>query len=408
MNHRILIARRMLGGKGFTRLSSSNLLSLIGIALGVFSIIVVSSVMNGFDNYMMDSVINFKSNIWVTRSDNKPFTASDNLLTTITDINGVTGVSPVCKTDLMIQNEGVISSVQCIGVDLNRHKDVTKIIENIRVGKPDAEEFSENGIILGLELSMFLRATVGEKIRLTSPLSTIPTPFGLVPRSKDLEVSGLFNAGLPEYDKSVVFIGLEQCRFYKGYTTEIDLIEIKTKNPYTSRKIAEKISKIIGSDYKVEDWSQFDSNLFTSIRIEKFAIMFVLSLMFLLVAINMSGSFIKTITEKKKDIGILKTIGVTDSDLSNSVVFMAGIVGITGSLLGGISASLMMFLQQELKFIKIPVRGFPFQSLPSNIHWADVIFTIAVAILISLLSAWYPAKRTLNLKPINMIRNRRD
>ncbi|MCD4650318.1 MAG: ABC transporter permease [Candidatus Cloacimonetes bacterium] len=408
MNHRLLIARKLLGGKGKLPLSTANILSLVGIAIGVFSIVVVSSVMNGFDNYMMESVINFKSDIWVTGSDNVSFSADADFLKQISAIKGVTGVSPVCRTDLMIQKNKVVSSVQCVGIDLKRHKEITGILEQIRVGNPDMESLEEGGVIIGLELSLYLRATVGEKIRLTSPLSTIPTPFGLVPRTRDFKVVGLFNAGLPEYDKSVIFIGLEQSRYFKGYADEVDVVEIKTDSPYTSRKVADNIGVALGNDYKVEDWSQFDSNLFMSIRMEKVAIMFVLSLMFLLVGFNMSGSFIKTITEKKRDIGILKAIGATDSDLARSVTFMAGIIGVVGTLAGGIAAAALMYFQQKFMFIKIPVPGFPLHSVPVEVHLNDVLLIVITAVGISLLSGWYPARKTLKMKPISMIRNLRD
>ncbi|MBC8385415.1 MAG: ABC transporter permease [Candidatus Cloacimonetes bacterium] len=397
-------AVRYLKGRKKILFTFSNMLSLLGIIIGVFSLLVVSSVMNGFDSDMRNRIISLKAEIKLNEKNYDPIRNHDELVRKIEQHPDISGVSPICETELLIQNEGEIASTICFGIDLQKHTGISDVLNKIVIGVPTEKSFSEDGIILGLDLSLSLNVTVGEYVRLSSPLGTEPSPFGLLPKSKKMKVIGLFISGMPEYDKVYTFVSLKNAQYYLGFEDEISYLELRTNNSKKSAVIAKKIQKYLNGEYIVEDWSEFDANLFNAIKMEKIVMFFVLALMIILAAFNMTGNFIKLVAEKKTEIGVLKALGASEKDIIKIFVHVGMIVGIIGTLIGFSFAVLLLVSQQKWHFIKIPVPGFPLQWLPVEIRIADLILVPLITILISFLTTLHPSKKTVKIDPIKIIR----
>ncbi len=388
-------------------MNSTNMLALLGISLGVFALLVVSSVMNGFERYMRSKVIGFKSDIHVMNRDYQPMQDWEEVMGKVDRVEGVASVSPVCQSELLIQHRDRISAIRCIGIDYRRHIDISALSDHVIIGDPGEASLKDDGILLGMDLSLDLRVTVGEEVRLSTPLGMDPGPFGLLPRSRNFRVIGLLRTGMPDYDKLYAMVSLENARYFQGYTDEIDRLEVHSKNADKAIRTANSISKAVGDEYFIEDWSQFEKNLFTSIRIEKIVMFTVLSLMFVIVALNISGSFLKTVVEKRKELGILKAIGMSGRDVIR--IFTTGglIIGVSGIVMGYVSAIVLLLTQIKWQWVQIPVPGFPLSTVPVEFRASDLILVPVVAFVIALLASIYPARKTTKYDPVDLIHDRK-
>lgn len=399
------LALRYLKGRNKFFFNFTNLLSVCGIIIGVFALLVVSSVMNGFDSDMRNRVIGSKAEIKIHNRDYSPISNYEEMQLMLQEKLKLEAVAPVCEMELMIQKDQNLASTLCYGIQYDAHDKITDITNKIVVGVPEQKDLEDDGIIIGLDLSLTINATVGEYIQLMSPVGTKPSPFGLLPTSKKLKIVGIFSSGMPEYDQLNTYISLANAQFFLDYEDEVNLLEVKTENVKKSKRIAAKIQNILGENFIVEDWSEFDANLFNAIKMEKVIMFLVLALMIIIASFNMLGNFVKLVTEKKVEIGVLKSMGASDKDIMKIFVFAGTLIGIVGVFIALILALGILFAQMKWQFILIPVPGFPMQWLPVEFRISDFIIVPALSIIISFLSTLLPARRTTSIDPIKIIRN---
>lgn len=397
------IALRYLKGRRKLWFSSSNMLSLLGIFIGVFSLLVVSSVMNGFESDMRDRVIGSRAEIKVYSHDFAPIENYNEITERLSEDFELKS-APVYQTELMMQHRRNIATTFCLGVDYESYQAITDLEERIVIGSPHTDMLKNNGIIIGLSQSVELNATVGEYITLTSPKGTEPTPFGLIPKSRTFRVVGIFVSDIPEYEKAYSYIALEDAWYFAAKDHIATHLELSTGAPQTSQRVAERMQHYLGDDFLVEDWSRFEANLFNAIRMEKIVMFIVLSLIIILAAFNMTGNFIKLVAEKRSNIGILKAMGASEHDIVRVFVSVGLIIGSLAILFGFCASLIVVLLQQHYQFVSIPVPGFAMQWLPVEIRWAEYILIPAIALLISFVSSLYPAYRTVKIDPIKIIR----
>ncbi|HPR17550.1 MAG TPA: ABC transporter permease [Candidatus Cloacimonadota bacterium] len=399
------IALKYLKGRKKFFFTFSNLLSVCGIIIGVFSLLVVSSVMNGFDNDMRQRVIGSKAEIKIHDQNYAPISDYQSLQRKVSEIPVVQAVAPVCEMELMIQKDSNLSSTLCFGIDFEAHDKITDLLDKMVVGVPEKEDLDADGIIIGLDLSITINATVGEYVQLTSPVGTEPSPFGLLPRSKKLKVVGLFSSGMPEYDQFYTYVSLANAQYFLGYQDEVNLLEVKTTDERKTHKFAKQIGALLGSNFSVEDWSMFDANLFNAIKMEKVIMFLVLALMIIIASFNMMGNFIKLVTEKRTEIGVLKALGASEKDVMKIFVLAGTIIGLSGVFIAVFLALAILLAQLKWQFILIPVPGFPLQWLPVELRLTDFIFVPIIVILISFITTLLPARKTMKIDPIKIIRN---
>lgn len=383
-------------------LSLGNAISIIGIFLGVFALIVVMSVMNGLEQDITDRIVGLHSEVKIFAKDYKPI---KNWREILDDLNGKTHlkISPVVKQEFMLMHDKFVSGTICKGVQLEKHKKVTHLQRNIYLGYPKSEQM-ETGIILGSDIALTLRVNIGDTIMLVSPIADQPSPFGLLPKNKSLEIVGLFHTGIPEYDMKYSFTGLDNLQNFLGKGDAISSLEIKTDSPKTSLKQANELQQILGEGFIVSDWREFEKHLFTAIKFEKKIMFLVLILIFLVAAFNMIGNYLRLISQKTEDIGILKALGSQNKDVVKIFIINGVLIGSAGIFLGLFSSLGLLIAQIKWQFIKIPIMGLPFKSVPVKIEPFDLILVVSVSALITLLTTIIPAKRALKIEPIEVIR----
>jgi lipoprotein-releasing system permease protein len=397
------LALRYLRGRHKLLFTFPNLLSLLGIIIGVFSLLVVSSVMNGMAADMQQRVLASQAEIKVYQKNYEPIQNSSELIQKIEQNESVKAASAVNEMELLLQNKNSITSTVCYGIDLHKHNQITGLNDKMRIGAPDVTSF-QNGIIMGLDMSLTLNVTVGEYVRVTSPVGKRATPFGLLPKTKKLKVVGIFISGLPQYDRAISYVSLQNSHFFSE-TAGVSQIEVKTKDGISSQKVDKQLQRSLGENYVVEDWSEFEANLFNAIKMEKAVMFIVLALMILLAAFNMSGNYIKLVAEKRVEIGVLKAMGASDRDVVKIFVNIGAIIGILGTLIGLFLAGVVIFLQAKFQIVQIPVSGFPMAGLPVAVRWSDFVLVPVIAIIISFLATLNPAGKTAKIDPIKTIRD---
>ncbi len=415
MKIKFFITRRYLKGKSKFFLSTSNILSLLGIAIGVFALLLVSSVMSGFSSDMTNRVVETKGEIRFSRKDKKPIIDYKDISKLIKQNEEIAQLSPVVHCDLLLRRGDFTAYTQSVGIEFSEHKKVSTLLQRIKLGRPCQLSFGQKGIILGSELSYQLFATVGDSIDIISPAGAIMSPFGYLPKVDKAIVVGIFSTGLPEYDQSLSYISLDMAMDLKNQKG-IDFFESTTHNFNKSGIITDKFNankKIYTQDEDAEQnyliaehWSTIDHSLFQAIKIEKIAMFFVLSLMLILSGFNIMNNNIRIVSDRKFDISLLKSLGVSKKEMYSVVSIMGLFLGILGTIIGELLAAALIISQYYFKFIKIPIPGFPFTSLPVEIRWIDFLIFGLMAIIISYLSSVLPAKYSMHYDIIQVLREK--
>ncbi|MDP8220269.1 MAG: ABC transporter permease, partial [Candidatus Stygibacter frigidus] len=400
------IALRYLKGHGRFVLSFSNLLSLIGISLGVFSLLTVLSVMNGFDSDIRQRIIAFRSDVKISHTGGGPLSNYNELAKQVEQYDYIRHATPIISNELLIQSSDGIYGGVCMGIDFESYSAGTNLKDRIMIGDPDSASLNDNGIILGFDLAMNLNVSVRDYIQLSAPVGTEATPFGLLPRSRRFKVVGLFSSGIPDYDLHYCYYGLGAGQYFSGSGDTVDMLEVRTENADRAWYYRRMLAKELGDKYRVTDWSDYEANLFNAIKMEKVLMLLVLSLIIILAGFNMAGNLNRLVTEKKRDIGILQAFGVDSRVIRQIFISSSFYIGVSGIMLGLGIAYIFLRSQIEWEFIKIPISGFPIQELPVDIRLSDFIIISIMALVITLLSAMVPAARSREVSTIEIIRNR--
>ncbi|HOV16636.1 MAG TPA: ABC transporter permease [Candidatus Cloacimonadota bacterium] len=413
-----LLAQRLLfSGKG--KIPGRHWLTFCGITLGVFALLTVSSVMNGFDRDMRQRIIGTRAEIRIEGTFGTPINNYPLLVEKLARLPYVKAFSPVVRNELMLVKDEALAATVSFGIDLKQHQKVSPVLlplftdnlpsaknqwlQGLVNGNPTPASFDQNGIILGAALAQSLDANVGDTIQLISPLASQPTPLGMLPKTKKMRVDAIFIAGMPDYDRLYSYIPLSAGQFFSGYENQIDQVELKADNPNQLKKITARLRKDL-PDYKVEDWSAFDTNLYGAMKFEKALMLTILCLMFIIAAFNMSGNIFRTIVQKRRLIGILKTIGYRNKDLVQLFLRQGLSLAIAGILCGILLSLILLQLQANFGFIHFPVGDQPDLVLPVFIKLSDYLLIPLAALLITFLSILLPARQAGKIDPIPLIR----
>jgi lipoprotein-releasing system permease protein len=414
-----LLTRRFLTKRN-GNLQGRHWLTFTGVMLGVFALLTVSSVMNGFDQDMRQRIIGTRSEIRIENKDASPIINYEELITQLTSHPEIKAAVPVIRNELMLVKESAMAPTVCYGIDLTQHQSVSPVLHNLTTkelsaknnnwqqgiiyGSVNEHNFADNGIVIGVELAQSLIASVGDTIKLVSPLGTIPTPLGLFPQTTDLVIVGLFVAGMPEYDRLYSYVPLSVGQYFSGYETEIDHIELKTRNPKKLFSVTKKLRNTY-PNLKVENWSSFDANLYRAMHFEKYLMLVVLSLMYILASFNMAGNIYKTIIQKRKAIGILKTLGLSNRNLVLIFLRQGLFIAVSGIIAGIVLSLILLVIQDRFALIQLPVGTMPNLVLPVDIRLGDYLIIPAIAFFISFISIYIPARKAMQVNPLSLIRD---
>ncbi len=403
-----LLATRYLRSRKHKRLVSVFAgFSVIGIMLGVATLITVMSVMNGFRAELFDKLGGARGHLAITPTE-RPFTDYAAMAEKIAKIPGIDRTVPIIRGQVLASandaNEGVL-------VQGMRSQDLQKMkIFEILQGSFKQFGVDEN-IAVSSGLAMKLGLYKGSSIKLTNPQGE-ETPFGISPMIKDYPIGVIFKIGMSELDERTVIIPLEDAQKYFGMEGRVQELEIFLTDPDAIDSIKQQVIKVAGEDVLVGDWRFANQSLFSALAVERNVMFLILTLIVLVAALNIISGLTMLVKDKSSDIAILRTMGATRASVLRIFIMSGAMVGCVGTIAGfllGLALTLNVDRIRQLASTLTASNIFPeelyfFSKLPAKIDVAEVSAIVIVAFLLSLLSAVYPAYRAARLDPVQALR----
>ena len=399
----LFMARKYLAARSRFGIGSGHIFTLLGISLGVMALITVSSVMNGFREDISGRIIGTLSEMRLSHEDGSPIQDYHKVVEQIRQ-QGY-NAAPVVRNELLISYASEAVPAVCFGIDPLLQPMVSPVLrtsisgEGILAGSIDPGTFNEGGIAMGAALAQTLGVYIGDEVRLISPNFNIPTAFGLLPRMHKLKVHAIFSGGMPEYDQSFCYIPLPVARLFSSYIDAVDYIEIRSGEPDRSKAHVHRLAPQFPG-FKLEDWSSFDASLYSAIRFEKFLMFVILLFMFIIASFNLTGSLLKLISGKKRELGLLKAMGYEDRDLKRLFLYQGLMLCTLGIIVGILLAGILLLIQDHTGLVKLADSI----VLPVKMQVADFMVVIIVSYILTILSIQLPLRRLKSINAVELIR----
>jgi lipoprotein-releasing system permease protein len=391
-------------------ISFVTLASVLGIALSVVALITVLSVMNGFVEQISARMLSMTAHATITGR----YGQLDNWQELDQKLAGtphVQGAAPFITGQVMINADRRVSGTVLTGVLPASEANVSEVAGHMTSGKLSDLAPGEYGIVLGEELANYLGVMTGDKITLISP-QVNSTPAGVVPRMRRFTIVGTFKVGMFEYDRNMAFVHMDDAAKLFRLDSTVSALRIKLDNLLNAPEITQELAQKFQADYIVSDWTKAHDNFFQAIKMEKRVMSIILLLMVAVAAFNIVSTLIMVVTDKRGDIAILKTQGLTSGSVMGIFMVLGTVIGLVGTLLGVIGGVLLAWNIADIiktvedtfgiKFLSAQV--YYISDLPSKLIWTDVYVIAGMAFLLSLLATIYPAWQASKVNPAEVLR----
>lgn len=398
-----------------TFISIITIISIVGVMVGVMTLIVVLAVMSGFEKTLKEKILGTQAHLVLLKANQEGMDHYEEAAKKVQEVKGVVSAAPFIFNQVMLSSESNVSGVVIKGIDPDRVGNVTELAHNMKAGLlqdlKEGGESDSSGIILGVELAKHLGVSLNEAIQVISPLGTM-TPMGMMPKMKRFRVVGIFYSGMYEYDNTMAYVSLESAQKFFGMGARVTGIEIKTNDLYKVKEIGKEIRQKMGFPFWTKDWMEMNRNLFSALKLEKIAMFIILVLIVLVAAFNIISTLIMVVMEKHKDIAILKSMGAPSKGILKIFVIEGGVIGVVGTVFGtilGLAAALNLekitgFVENLFGFKILASDVYYIDKLPSQVNPLDIALIVMTAILISLLATLYPSWRASRLDPAEALR----
>jgi len=385
-------------------------MSLVSIAIGVMALITVLSVMNGFQNELRDRILGMTSDATVSGFDNRLTDWPAVRERTLTQPH-VTGAAPYVEDQAMLANGSNMSGTEVRGVMPNLEGSVSEVGQRMASGSLTSLTPGSYGIVLGKDLAYTLGVGPGDKVILMISQGNV-TPAGLIPRFRRFTVTGVFDAGMYEYDRGLALINLQDAQTLYGMGDTVSGVRLKLDDKFLAPQVARQLVDSFHGAYYVGDWTQEHVNFFKAIAMEKSVMFIILSLIELVAAISIAITLVMAVTDKQADIAILRTLGATPRAIMGVFIVQGTIIGFLGTLLGLVLGVLlahnlndiMHFLQRVFHTEFLPSSVYYISDLPAAIYVSDVLEITIASFLLTVLSTLYPAWRAARTQPAEALR----
>ncbi len=410
MPYESFIARRFLRSRRRrTFLSLITFLALAGVAVGVTVLVTVTAVMSGAQAGFQERVLGVSAHILVMRY-GEALRAYRDILKRIEAVPQVVSAAPFVYAHGLLRAPGGTAGTVLRGIDPVLEGRVTGVLPPSLLHRLQADNARrENdpgppGIVLGRELARQLGVVQGDQVFMLSP-SGMASAVTHVPAMQRLKVLGIIETGLYDFDKTLGYMHLGDVQRIMGLGDAVSGIGVRVGDVYQAPAVRERIVTALGFPYWAKDWTQLYHNMFGALRLQKTVMFVILTLIVLVAAFNVAGTLFMMVTEKTRDIAILKAMGATDGSIGKIFVFKGMLIGLAGTLMGLAGGLGLCVLLGRYQFIELDPKIYPFTRLPVAVQVPDVVMIVVCALLICFLATLYPSRRAARLNPVDALRH---
>lgn len=385
-----------------------SLFALLGMVLGVFALILVLSVMNGFDKELKDRILRVVPHGFITTDE--PLKDWRALSNTIQDSPGLMASAPFIDGKGLIAFGSTIRPIEIQGVEPLTESNVSEVDNSMVVGQLENLSPGSYGIVLGNLIARNLRVTTGDKVSVTLPVVSI-TPAGVFPRSKRFTVVGVFEVGA-QVDQTLALIHVEDAQKLFRLPGQVEGLRLRFDDIYLAPSRLQEVLDMLGPGHQGKDWAQTQGSLFKAVKMEKTIVGLMLSVIVAVAGFNIITSLIMMVTEKRGDIAVLRTLGLTRHGVIKIFMIQGTVMGVVGIFIGaacGIFAahflsSIMSFFERVLGFQVFDQNVYFVAYLPSVWRLEDTVLTCVVALFVSFLATIYPSYQASKIEPAEALR----
>jgi lipoprotein-releasing system permease protein len=388
-------------------ISVITILSIGGVGLGVMALVVVLSVMSGFEDDLKTKILGTNAHLVVLQH-GSPMRDYGEVIRRVEGIQGVLATTPFIFSQAMLTSENNVHGIILRGIDPNTAGRVINIESTLKKGsmeslKREDQASGPPGILLGKELAQTLGVMLDDTVVVVSPLGAL-SPMGSGSPMKKFRVRGIFDSGMYEYDTSLAYISLPSAQKFLGMDDTVSGVEVKVRDIYGVRKVAQSIQKALGFPFWTKDWMQMNKSLFAALKLERTVMFIILVLIVLVAAFGIVSTLIMVVMEKNKDIAILKSMGAKAKSVTRIFIFQGLIIGVVGTILGLIGGYGICILLAKYQFISLPSDVYYISRLPVKMNGIDFVLVALSAIGITFLATLYPSWQAAKLDPAEALR----
>ena len=383
--------------------------SFTGIMLGVATLIIVMAVMNGFRNELFSKILGLNGHIIVNKI-GAPFEDYPEVSRRIARVPGVRTAMPLIEGQVMVSSATQATGALVRGVTESGLRSLPLVADNIQFGTLDG--FGEQrDIAIGTRLANSLGVTIGDSITLVSPRGA-QTPFGTAPRTKPYKIAALFEMGMAEYDRTMIFMPLAEAQRYFSRGQEVDALEVVVDNPGNIDDALLAVKAAGGSTVHVSDWRRRNETFFTVLEVERIVMFLILSLIVLVAALNIISGLMMLVKDKGRDVAILRTMGASRGAIMRVFLITGASIGVAGTLAGLVIGiifcinieSIRQFISWMTSTTLFDPNVYYLTRLPADMDVGEVVAIVLMALALSILATIYPSWRASTLDPVEALR----
>ena len=384
--------------------------SMIGIWVGVWALIVVLSVMNGFQEEVRTRILGVASHVQVVGGDGR-LAGWQEIQKRVAQHPRVLATAPFVQAQAMLTSGGAVRGAIVRGILPEQEDRVADLGKHMRAGSLDALRPGEFGVVLGADLARALGVFQGDKVALVAPQGLV-TPAGVIPRLKQFTVAGVFEAGINDADAGLALVHLRDAQTLYQLGERVSGVRLKLDDLFAAREVSRELAGSLPNDVYAYDWTRSHANFFRAVEIEKRMMFIILALIILVAAINIVSTLVVAVTDKQADIAILRTFGAAPGSVMQIFIVQGMVIGVIGTLVGvltGIVTALNIDVivpaiesAFNVKFLSKDVYMIP--DLPSDLQADDVIAVALMALTLSFAATLYPSWRAARLNPAEALR----
>jgi lipoprotein-releasing system permease protein len=386
-----------------------SVISLIGIALGVATLIIVMSVMNGFRHELLKSILGLNGHVTVQAAGG-PLPDFDALAQRLRAVPGVTRAAPVVDGQVMASQNGVNSGVIVRGLRPADLKSLT-IVSSTLSQNALADFAGSEDVIIGAGLARKMGVRPGGSITLIAPKGNV-TPFGTTPRIKTYKVAGTFRIGMTQYDTSFVFMPLSEAQLFFNFEGGVSSVEVMVTDPDNDLSMLPALSEAAGRNTRLVPWQETNSSFFEALQVERNVMFLILTLIILVAALNIVSGLVMLVKDKSQDIAILRTMGASRGAVMRVFLIAGASIGVIGTLLGFAIGVLFCANIESIRQALSRLTGttlfdptiYFLSKMPAELDSGEVAAVVAMALTLTFLATLYPSWRAAKLDPVEALR----